>query len=83
MQQIQMLQNQMLAMNSGMYSVYPYNMPPFMNPLNPNYPFLLEQMKNNPYMMNMFPSAMMPNCIPFSKLPFNKNGQPDQKKDET
>lgn len=60
--------------------MYPYPMSQYVN-----YQMFMEQLKNNPYMplqnmMGMFPPGITNNYIPFSKLPFPRNGQPEQKK---
>lgn len=73
MQQQQLFQTQLMAMNSGLYPMYPYPMSQFVN-----YQMYMEQLKNNPYislqnMMGMFAPGMGNNYIPFSKLPFTRN----------
>lgn len=80
LQQQQLLQNQLFAMNSGMFPMFNF-MPNMIN-----YQLYLEQMKGNPYaamqlqrMMGVFPQNNQSNYIPFSKLPFSKNTQPDKK----
>lgn len=76
-QQQQLFQTQLMAMNSGLYPMYPYPMSQLVN-----YQMFMEQLKNNPYlnlqnMMGMFAPGMANNYIPFSKLPFARNnGQP-------
>lgn len=76
-QQQQLFQTQLMAMNSGLYPMYPYPMSQLVN-----YQMFMEQLKNNPYlnlqnMMGMFAPGMANNYIPFSKLPFTRNnGQP-------
>ena len=84
LQQIQLLQSQIMALNQGMIPIYPYlhQLPPYMN-----YPLYLEQMKNNPYLMQGMMGSMFPNLpnlpnsyIPFSKLPFQKGNPTELKK---
>lgn len=72
-QQMQLMyQNSMYGMNPAMYSMFPYQM---------NYQYYMEQLKQNPYamqgMMGMMPTAITPNYIPFSKLPFQRNSVPE------
>lgn len=75
-------------MNPALYSMYQYAYNPLFN-----YQFYLEQMKSNQYMTQNFmgmlsanmgnmsnASTMNNNCIPFSKLPFQRNPQPEPMK---
>lgn len=86
MQQLQQLQQQIFqnpmygGMNPAMFPMMPYSFPQMMN-----YQLYLEQLKTDPYLslqnlMGMFPPNMGNNYIPFSKLPFQRNNQNDQKK---
>lgn len=80
MQHQQLFQTQLMAMNSGLYPIYPYPMSQYIN-----YQMFMEQLKTNPYlsfqnMVGMLSPGMTNNYIPFSKLPFPRNVQPEQKK---
>lgn len=86
--QQQIYQNQLFAMNNGLFSMFPYGFPQMMN-----YQMYLEQVKSNPYlamqslqglqnmqgmfgMMGQNPQNSQNGYIPFSKLPFQNNAKP-------